>query len=169
MRKSLVFLTFWSTSVIADTTDEAVKFMNYVNAQGACSAYAEHSGKSFISAGFRSEEATKKASDKHSELGSNGAKEMISFFLNNKVDGKYMVFKENEKFCFGTACFNNKEYLEALFLISAIQEGVQQVTQKEISCPDGAWYPCKGGEPVNNWSLKAAKLYEDKNCTLLVP
>ena len=64
---------------------------------------------------------------------------------------------------FGTKFYEDKDKVN--FIKHKLRSGV---TKKEISCPEGAWHPCKGGEPVDNWGYKAGKQYKDKNCKLLL-
>jgi len=45
----------------------------------------------------------------------------------------------------------------------------EEVGEKDINCPEGAWSPCVGREPVGNRYRKALNLYKTKNCSLLLP
>ena len=56
----------------------------------------------------------------------------------------------------------------AIFLLGSLQKANDEITKMKIDCPSNAWFPCVGGEPVDNWRFKAANLYKSKNCKLLL-
>ena len=88
--------------------------------------------------------------------------------MKTKIQGKYLVFEKGDQKCMGALCFEKKEYVEFFIIAAALAMAEELVTKKEISCPEGAWHPCKGGEPRENWGYKAGKQYKDKNCKLLL-
>ena len=88
--------------------------------------------------------------------------------MKTKIQDKYFIFESGKQICMGELCFEKKEYAEIFFFIGALAMADEAVTKKEISCPEGAWHPCKGGEPRENWGYKAGTQYKDKNCKLLL-
>lgn len=79
-----------------------------------------------------------------------------------------MVFRDAGKVCAGELCLAKTEYIEAIFFLGSLQKANDEITKMKIDCPSNAWFPCVGGEPVDNWRFKAANLYKSKNCKLLL-
>lgn len=160
-----------ASAAFSETTQEKfVRLTDYVNAQGACSSYAGSVSDSFSLAGFSSKDAANKAQRKHLDLASAAAQELTAFSLNRKVGGQSILAYGPDGYCLGEMCFQKGEYVEALFIIGALLGGQKEVDEKPLKCPNFTdyYHPCSGGEPFKNQKYKAAKLYKNKNCSLLM-
>ena len=155
--------------VSGDTTSQAVKLMEYAKVHGACASYIGHMYRDYKGAGFASEVDAKRVQDKHLQLASDAAVKFVSLAISQDLDGKKFIKKEGNLFCMADTCYAKREYIEAVFMLSGTIEGAKEVSEKNIKCPEGAWLPCVGAEPVENRYRKALNFYETRNCSLLLP
>ena len=130
--------------------------------------YVGFTYKDYSIAGFRNKNEADKAKKKHFLKAQLVAQDMVNFAMKNKIEGKYFIFKKGNQTCLQEQCFEKREYIEMMFALAGLENAQKEVTKKNISCSDGAWSPCEGGEPVDNWGRKAGKLYNDKNCRVLL-
>ena len=171
--KKLILITFaalFATNGATETNEDMViRLMEFVSAQGHCSSYANYTYDNYGLAGFSSKDAAKKAAKEHLDLALSGAEEMLAFALNKELDGKFFFKQESQSYCFLEICVDKREYFAGMFAFGGIDDGAEQITEKVIACPsdDIRIHKCTGNEPVENWGSKAAKLYKDKNCSLL--
>ena len=166
--KTCMILIFFVTHATADIIEEITSTMDEATVQAECSAYIDYTYNDYSLAGFYNASSAKKAKNTHLEKAAQAAEKFVKLASENKVDGKYMVFREAGKICLGELCVAKAEYIEAMFLLGGIKQASDEITRMKIDCPSNAWFPCMGGEPVDNWKFKAADLYKSKNCKLLL-
>lgn len=166
---AMIFLILLPPVVSGGSTSQAVKLMEYAKVQGACSSYIGHFYSDYTGAGFASEEDAKRIKDIHLQLAGDAAEKFVSLAISQDLDGKKFITKEGNLFCMGDTCFAKREYIEAIFVLSGPMKAEEEVGEKDINCPEGAWSPCVGREPVGNRYRKALNLYKTKNCSLLLP
>jgi hypothetical protein len=166
--KTCMTLIFFTTNATADIKNQVTSTIDEANAQAECGAYIDYTYQDYSLAGFNSATSAKNAKTTHLEKAAQAAEKFVKLASENKVDGKYMVFRDAGKVCIGEGCFAKAEYIEAMFILGGIQKASDDITKMKIDCPSNAWFPCMGGEPVDNWKFKAANLYKSKNCKLLL-
>ena len=154
--------------LFANNEDEFLSPMREINAHGECAVYVGFTYEDYSFAGFRNENEAIRAKEKHFLKAQLIAQDLFNFLIKNKVEGKYLISTKGNQTCIMDQCFEKKEYIEAMYSMGAGDNAMEEVTKKDISCPVGAWHPCKGGEPVGNRGFKAGKLYKDKNCRVLL-
>ena len=173
MHKNKLFIIFlvWMVPIPAsgDALSKALKLLELTKAQGTCSSYIASMYSDYKGAGFASDEEAKRIQHEHLQLASDAAEEFVELAISQDLDGIRMVFKKGNLICFGDACFAKREYIEAVLLMAGLVDAQKEVNEKSISCPEGAWLPCSGREPVDNRYYKARDFYKNKNCSLLVP
>lgn len=166
-------LTFLVTASFAtvgtsDITDEVVSWMEEAQAQGECSTYIGFLYADYTLGGFKGKSDAMRAKEIHLDKAIYAARKFVKLTSENDVDGKRMVFRKSDKICINETCFPSSDYIAAIFALGGLQTAQQQVSEREISCPDGVWSPCYGAEPVENRKFKAGKLYKSKNCRVLL-
>lgn len=155
-------------SLSADVSDEAMALVNEATAHGQCSSYIGYLYNDYTVAGFTGEKVAIEAKDKHLEKAATAAKKFVELASQNDIDGKRMIYKKGGKTCMNETCFPSADFITAMFTFGGAQKAQEEVSQKEIACPDGVWLPCFGTEPADNWWVKARDFYEEKNCRLLL-
>jgi hypothetical protein len=166
----LTFLMTVSTAtfVNSDITDEVVYWMEEAKAQGECSSYIGFLYEDYTIGGFKGKSDALRAKELHLDKAIFAAQKFVELTSENDVDGKRMIFKRSGKICINETCFPSSDYIAAMFTMGGIQTGSKEVSEKEIVCPDGVWLPCYGAEPVENRKFKASRLYNNKNCRVLL-
>ena len=168
MKKIFAFVCCLSTPVMSDNVTVYSEISDYIRIQGKCSSYAKSTRDDFKLAGFESKKNAQDISEKHLQLTTEGAEKLVKFIFENEIDGKIAGFKKNNQYCFGAFCVAKKEYLEALFLMDAIESGDKEVMTEKITCPNGTWEPCIGRVSPDLWPIKSVNLYREKNCSLFL-
>ena len=159
---------FFVTPATADTKDKIASTIEEVNAHAECGAYINWTYQDYSLAGFDDASSAKKAKNTHFAKAAQAAEKFVKLASENKIDGNYMIFRDAGKVCAGELCLAKTEYIEAMFFLGSLQKANDDITKMKIDCPSNAWFPCVGGEPVDNWKYKAADLYKSKNCKLLL-
>ena len=167
------FLTFMVTILSAtvgssDITDEVVSWMQEAQAQGECNAYIGFLYEDYTIGGFKGKSDAMRAEEIHLDKAIYAGKKFVELASENDVEGKRMIFRKSGKICLNETCFPSSDYIAALFALGGVQNGVKEVSEREITCPDGVWSPCYGREPVINRKLKASELYKSKNCRVIL-
>ena len=155
-------------SLSADVSDEAMSLVNEATAHGQCSSYIGYLYEDYTVAGFTGKKAAIEAKEKHLEKAAAAAKKFVELASQNDIDGKRVIYKKGGKTCLYETCFPSADFITAIFTFGGLQKADEEVSQKEISCPEGVGYPCFGTEPADNRWFKARDFYEEKNCRLLL-
>ena len=165
---SIFFLIANTTN--ADVQDEIVSLLDETKAQGECAGYIGWLYKDYTIGGFSGKDQAIESQNLHMQKAYSTAERFVDLAIKNKVEGKYFIIKKGNSYCMGEMCLPKKEYIEAFFAITGLHDSHEEITEKEITCPNDidVWFPCKGTEPVDNRQYKAADLYKSKNCKLLL-
>ena len=169
--KKIIFavtLTLSSASIgNADITSDVTSLMEEVRAQGECSSYIGFLYNDYTIAGFKGEADAMRVNNRHIEKGANAAQKFVVLASKNDIEGQRLIYSKSGKSCIAEICFPSLDFIASMFLLGGMNDGQKEVSQKEITCPNGVWSPCYGAEPVSERAYKASKLYMSKNCRLL--
>lgn len=164
---ALISHSFLLTDLQAREAEKFLELSEYIAVQSACSSYASYTLDKFSLAGFKSKAEAKEYSRMHFALALDAAEELVDVAAT--MTSEDVPFKKLKgKYCFdGSVCFDNKSQIAGMFAAGPRTKSAEEVMQREISCPDGAWPPCHAPEDPAIWGSKSAKLYHEKNCKFL--
>ena len=159
-----------ATSQIAGA-DASDRLFDTITAQANCASFLRYTFEKHDQVGFNSEDAAKKAANRHQFEAEATSEKLIKYLLKEKVEGNYLVTKTTDGFCFAGSCHKKIEYLEAVLVLGALRDGVHRVIQREFNCDlnKNFLFSCKGNRHDDTWDDRAVKLYKDSNCSLLLP